>query len=41
MPISVQVKSDSVASQTVDHWRYRMTTAHFNALADPQTVYPT
>jgi hypothetical protein len=39
-PINVQVKSDSVADGTIDHWSYRLSVPHFNALAD-YTVFPT
>ncbi|MEV0402982.1 DUF4365 domain-containing protein [Actinoallomurus sp. NPDC050550] len=41
MPINVQVKSDSVADENATHWRYRLEVPHFNALADPETVFPT
>lgn len=40
-PISVQVKSDSVGDGNATHWRYRLEVPHFNALADPETVFPT
>lgn len=40
-PISVQVKTDSVADGNATHWHYRLAVPHFNALADPETVFPT
>jgi hypothetical protein len=40
-PISVQVKSYAVPDEPTAHWRYRLEVPHFNALADPETVFPT
>lgn len=40
-PINVQVKSDSVAAGNATHWRHNLKVPHFNALADPETTFPT
>ncbi|MEV5704506.1 DUF4365 domain-containing protein [Actinoallomurus sp. NPDC052274] len=40
-PINVQVKSDSIAAGDATHWRHYLKVPHFNALADPDTTFPT